>query len=105
MSKEEVTPQSTPSNEPMPEHYDVATSLVGAMQQEVGLTVGVLLTLAEVALQNNPDSLKAYKDMVRKETYRLRDRLQHWIYVKLEVEDPKFSPHFEGYVESVDDRA
>lgn len=72
------------------ENYDVATTIVFQAQGDMSGTLGVLLTLAEVAMPGSP-ALKSYKDQIRREFSLMRNRIQDNVYVNLGVQE-----HYSG---------
>jgi len=93
MAKESPTPvgRTSDSNWEQPEHYDKATGIVFQMQEDASGTLGVLLTLAEVALGNSP-VIEQYKDQIKREFSLMRNRFQDNVYYNLGVQDKWYTP-------------
>ena len=68
---------------------DEAFTIVNELRNSGTGTLGVLLTLAEVALGDSP-ALKSYKDSIRREMYQMIETNQDLVYFKLGVQARTF---------------
>lgn len=92
--KNDAVLQGTPElEEPMknPENREVAGQIVSQVRGQSSGTLGVLLTLAEVALGDSP-ALKSYKDSIKREMHKMIDQNQDVIYYELGIQSHRFSP-------------
>lgn len=71
-------------------NYEAATAIVMTMHQDMNGTLGVLLTLAEVAMAGSP-ALKSYKDQIRREFQLVRGRTHDSIYYHLKLQEQLYS--------------